>query len=159
MQFCNYNPFVLAAVRKHLKYWVQFASLTAKRILSCFELLEHVQKRSTKVMKGLENEMKSDWWKWGHLIWRRGGTSSLFTTTWSLKWALVSFLKWRVIEHEEKFSNCFRGDLDWTFSRISPKKGWSRIGMICPVVVEFQSLETFKRCVDISLVGMVQWRD
>lgn len=57
-------------MRWHVKNHVQFWASSVKERVA--ELLEGVQRKATKLVKGLENNtLRSDWVKWGCFVWNR----------------------------------------------------------------------------------------
>jgi len=72
-----------------------------------------------------------------------------------VRWVLVSSPKQLAIGQEAMASSCVRGGLDYVLGKISLLKEWSDIGTGCPgEVVEFPSLEVFRKCVDVALQDM-----
>lgn len=61
-----------------------------------------------------------------------------------------------MVEHKEIISSCTVSSLDWIFRIISSWKGvvkcWNELPM---EVIDYSSMEVFKRCVDMTERGVV----
>jgi len=119
------------------------------------EALEHVQRRATKLMKGLEYKSYE----------KRLRELGLFSLDRRRLIALYNYLKgWcselgvslfsHVTSNRSMASNCTQGDSDWMPGN-TPLKEWSGARMGSPEVVESLTPEVFKEHLDILLRDMV----
>jgi len=151
-------PLYLALVRLHLELCVQFWAPHYKKDI---EVLEHVQRRATKLVKGLQNKSyKGGWGNWGCLAWRSGDLI-----------ALSNYLQGGCSEagvglFSQVTGNSTRGnglklhqgrfslDISKNFLTERAVKHWNRLPS---EVAESPSLEVSQRRIDGELRDMIYW--
>ena len=124
------------------------------------EVLEHVRRRATKLVKGLEHKSyEGQLRELGGLVWRKGGSGETLSLFKKLpeRWVSVSSPRQQMIGQEEMASGCTRGGLDWVLGKKKKKKSPKGLSRLLREVEESPSLEAFKRCVDRAFRDTVWW--
>jgi len=150
-------PNSLSLLRPHLEYCVQF---WASQYRKDFEVLEQVERRAARLVKGLENMPCKERLKGLGLfsLGKRRLMGDLISLSQYLKGIYSESrvgLFSLVTRRGEMSSSCAKASLDWTLGNTPLQKGllsWNRLPR---KVVESPSLDVFKSRSDVVLRDMI----
>lgn len=150
-------PFSSALVRPCLEYFIQFWATLIKKVM---ELLERVQQRLQKTIKGLEHlVMKKGWGGWACSAWRRECWEKILSMHRNISRAgdkrmgAEPFQWCPATEQGTIHTNWNTGSSVWTWGK-SLHWGWQPWNRLSRGVVEPPSLDVLKICLEMVLCNL-----